>query len=540
MKHPRAGAALALLYIFVLSPAAWGNAADRPVYADEAEAGFHARNERAMEHLERGNELAHQGMHREAIEEWEQAAVYRPDSNVPWNNMANSFTTLKMHDEALRVARKAFEIRIDHLSSTTLGNTLRGKGQASKTPLAGMLFEEAEHALRAGMEAVKRSGDKFEHPFWTLAMLLWDQGDYIEFLNIAKEGFDYLSREWCSPEDVEEGHNGSPDLEGACQVPDFEIDIAEKIYQASNELAYHAAGRGRYDEALGHLDWSEHIAQTYVTAKLDAAAPEYHRWCIGCAQAEQRAGGQHSCGDALQKCKDIWLDTNGRYLRMMAVRVMGCDWRVRCAAHLRRALPFDVRPPRLTAPHTYRQDDERDFARMCASPKMHALLNHTIEFYFECDDGRVCGAGAQPPLHMFGTPMSLEAVLVMGKVQPLQLLDTMLARDLPPPEWAYPSWNPRIGSILKIGFISSDLLRNHPVGNMMRHVLPLHDLSRMEVTLFIIHEQQRYQIQVGYPSPTPPYPLYSYLTFSLHYPPPPSTPTPINDMTPKQWDLLTY
>ena len=30
---------------------------------------------------------------------------------------------------------------------------------------------------------------------------------------------------------------------------------------------------------------------------------------------------------------------------------------------------------------------------------------------------------------------------------------------------------------------------------MMRHVLPLHDLSRMEVTLFIIHEQQRYQIQ---------------------------------------------
>ena len=45
---------------------------------------------------------------------------------------------------------------------------------------------------------------------------------------------------------------------------------------------------------------------------------------------------------------------------------------------------------------------------------MHALLNHTIEFYFECDDGRVCGAGAQPPLHMFGTPMSLEAVLVMA------------------------------------------------------------------------------------------------------------------------------
>lgn len=137
-----------------------------------------------------------------------------------------------------------------------------------------------------------------------------------------------------------------------------------------------------------------------------------------------------------------------------------------------------------------------DFARMCASPEMSALLNHTLEFYFECDDGRVCGAGAQPPLHMFGTPMTLDAVLVMGKVQPLQLLDKVLARDLPTPEWAYPSWNPRVGTLFKIGFISSDLLRNHPVGNMMRHVLPLHDLSRMEVTLFIIHEQQRYQIQL--------------------------------------------
>jgi len=65
---------------------------------------------------------------------------------------------------------------------------------------------------------------------------------------------------------------------------------------------------------------------------------------------------------------------------------------------------------------------------MCASPSMRDLLNHTLEFYFECDDGRVCGAGAQPPLHMFGTPMTLEAVLVMGRVQPLQLLDKMLAQ----------------------------------------------------------------------------------------------------------------
>ena len=114
---------------------------------------------------------------------------------------------------------------------------------------------------------------------------------------------------------------------------------------------------------------------------------------------------------------------------MMAVRVMGCDWRKR-------------------------DDDTADFARMCSSPKMHMLLNHTLEFYFECDDGRVCGAGAQPPLHMFGTAMSLEDVLVMGKVQPLQLLDKMLGEDMPTPEWAYPSWNPRVGNAaFKIGCV---------------------------------------------------------------------------------------
>ena len=44
-------------------------------------------------------------------------------------------------------------------------------------------------------------------------------------------------------------------------------------------------------------------------------------------------------------------------------------------------------------------------------------------------------------------------------------------------------------------YVSSDLLRNHPVGNMMRHVLPLHDLSRMDVTVFIILEQQLYNAQ---------------------------------------------
>jgi predicted O-linked N-acetylglucosamine transferase (SPINDLY family) len=43
---------------------------------------------------------------------------------------------------------------------------------------------------------------------------------------------------------------------------------------------------------------------------------------------------------------------------------------------------------------------------------------------------------------------------------------------------------------LHVGILSSDLLRDHPVGNMMRNVLALMDLSRMQVTVFLIHEQQ--------------------------------------------------
>lgn len=59
------------------------------------EEDFYVMNQRAVEHLQRGNDLALQRMHREAIEQWEIAASYRPDSNVPWNNMANSFSALQ-------------------------------------------------------------------------------------------------------------------------------------------------------------------------------------------------------------------------------------------------------------------------------------------------------------------------------------------------------------------------------------------------------------------------------------------------------------
>lgn len=85
------------------------------------------------------------------------------------------------------------------------------------------------------------------------------------------------------------------------------------------------------------------------------------------------------------------------------------------------------------------------------------------------------------------------------QVQPLQLLDK-IASVGPAPEWAYPTWSPRVGVSFKIAYISSDLLRNHPVGNMMRAVLPLHDFSRMDVTLYVIHVHQAPS------SPAPPAP----------------------------------
>ena len=318
---------------------------------------FDMTSQRAVEHLQRGNTLAYDhNLHREAIAEWERASALRPDSNVPWNNMANSFGVLKEPEEALRVARKAFSIHVDYLSSTTLANVLRGRAQDCNSKVGctwgSELYEEAEHVLLAGVDSVRHADQKHEHPFWTLAMLYWDQGDYIEFLITAKEGFDFLSREWCSPED-----QGSMELEGAagvvgvaggdnkCRVPDFEVDVAEKIYAASMDLAHHAAGHGRFEEAREHLDWAEHMAVSYPQAKLDAAPPDFHRWCIACGEQEAR-GQTHSCGaPALRKCREKWRDTNGRWLRMMAVRVMGCEWRMR-------------------------REDEEDFARMCASPGM--------------------------------------------------------------------------------------------------------------------------------------------------------------------------
>lgn len=62
--------------------------------------------ELALELLISGNELSAVGQHLEAIAQWEQAAKYKPDSNVPWNNMANAYQALNRLDDARRVAEE--------------------------------------------------------------------------------------------------------------------------------------------------------------------------------------------------------------------------------------------------------------------------------------------------------------------------------------------------------------------------------------------------------------------------------------------------
>jgi hypothetical protein len=120
------------------------------------------------------------------------------------------------------------------------------------------------------------------------------------------------------------------------------------------------------------------------------------------------------------------------------------------------------------------------------------------EWLFECQEGLVCGCGSQVPLHMWASNLSLSSVAVMGQVQAEGLELVMAAQHPPPhvrhtysPVWQL--WGPTSGrKRLHIAYVSSDLLRDHPVGNMMRNVLPLHDLSRMQVTVYLIHEQQRH------------------------------------------------
>jgi len=144
--------------------------------------------------------------------------------------------------------------------------------------------------------------------------------------------------------------------------------------------------RASWMSLLGGACGAQETAEAYPVLDLAADAPRFYQWCVGCLRRGEEAmesAGRGGCGDGARRCVEDWQDTDGRWARMMPLRAMGCDWR-------------------------WRREDEADLHRMCASPGMAALLNHSREFAFECDKGLVCGAGAQPPLHVWGAPRNAQ------------------------------------------------------------------------------------------------------------------------------------
>jgi tetratricopeptide (TPR) repeat protein len=146
----------------------------------------------ALDHLVAGNDLSVEGKHADAISEWRKAAYYKPDSNVPWNNMANAYMALGDKDAALQVAKEAANRALDYMSSTTLANVYK----------AHKMYEEAEELLVLGCKNSEREGERFEHPFWTLASIYFEQGDYIESLRYGMKGLDMLSHPLCTGPDI--------------------------------------------------------------------------------------------------------------------------------------------------------------------------------------------------------------------------------------------------------------------------------------------------------------------------------------------------
>ena len=411
------------------------------------------RSEAALRHLVAGNNLQMEGRNSEAIAEWKAAASLRPDSNVPWNNIANAHVAAGDKESAARAAQTAFEILNDYMSATTLGEILKSM----------KMYEEAESVLLRGCSATVARDEHFEHPFWALANLYLNQGDLLEFVRWAAVGLDRLSRPLC-----EAGRSGSP--QPCPEMASHEKDVSGNLFESSIHLAKNFASHGRFEEALAHFEVAIRVQESFPQMTLAPDDPRddpaLHAECVRCRMGSREAG--IGCEQALgvRQCEERWKNTDEKYLRMMPVRLMGCDWR-------------------------NREQDRADFLRMA---NLESLLNHTLEFFFECDGGLVCGVGGQPPMHLWGLDLPLETVKVMGSVHPAQVRRKM-AEFGPTPEWAYPAWDPSVGQRFKIGYLSGDLLLDHPVGNMMRYVLPLHDLSRMDVTLFMVHEHQRAKAQ---------------------------------------------
>jgi tetratricopeptide (TPR) repeat protein len=146
----------------------------------------------ALDHLMAGNEFLAEGKHAAAISEWRKAAHYKPDSNVPWNNMANAYMALGDKDGALQAAKEAANRALDYMSSTTLANVYKAK----------KMYEEAEDVLVRGCKNAEREGERFEHPFWSLSNIYFEQGDYIEALRYGIKGMDMLSHPLCTGPDI--------------------------------------------------------------------------------------------------------------------------------------------------------------------------------------------------------------------------------------------------------------------------------------------------------------------------------------------------
>ena len=180
-------------------------------FADSVESAVPMDPDAALNFLLQGNKFSAQGRHLDAIYMWKNASVLRPDSNVPWNNIANAYMALGREDEAVDAAQTAFSMKIDYLSSTTFSNALKKKKR----------YQEAENVLLAAIERSLITKERYEHPFWSLALLYFEQGDYLEFVKYAQLGF--LQR----PGECSAGGKNAE----AC-IPDFEDAISRKLYNA--------------------------------------------------------------------------------------------------------------------------------------------------------------------------------------------------------------------------------------------------------------------------------------------------------------------
>ena len=97
---------------------------------------------------------------------------------------------------------------------------------------------------------------------------------------------------------------------------------------------------------------------------------------------------------------------------------MGCDWR-------------------------NRREDEADLARLLARLRSPGPAGPAgdAEFLFECEGGLVCGAGAAPPLYLWGLPHGPGDVRAAGAVQ-RRLVEARAAGpgEAPAPAFAHPAW----------------------------------------------------------------------------------------------------